>query len=238
MKKPKKIKPRPPAPSRSDEAGSSAGTGTVSRRSGDTSRLSADAAELAGEPTVNRAAVPVLLIAFLATMVYFGDMYVVDHGGELDARVHQPFHHVKELEYLRADKDPRALQHEAGKAVYTLVCAGCHQADGSGSPSQDYPPLAGSDWVNVKDPSRLIRIVLNGLGGPITVSGKQYGRGVMVVGALSDEQIALALSYVRSEWKNNADEVTPDQVKKVREEIKGRTTVWSVEELLKVPLKE
>ena len=51
-------------------------------------------------------------------------------------------------------------------------------------------------------------------------------------GTLSDDEIAKALSYVRSSWGNKADPVTADQVKAVREQYKDRgAKMWTVEEL-------
>ena len=44
---------------------------------------------------------PALLVGLLGLLVYFGDMYVVNHGGELDARVQHPFLYVRDLEDLQ-----------------------------------------------------------------------------------------------------------------------------------------
>ena len=54
-------------------------------------------------------------------------------------------------------------------------------------------------------------------------------------GALKDDQIANALSYVRASWGNNAPEVTPETVAKVRADTAGRTAFWTAAELLKLP---
>jgi mono/diheme cytochrome c family protein len=232
MKKPKKNKPQAAKPvEKPGSASVTSGTDTtrvVRRSDGD-------------EPTASRNAVPVLLIAFLVTLIYFGDIFVIDHGGQLDARVHQPFRSVKEFEDLQP-KDPGEILRAKGQKIYNMYCLACHMGDGNGNPSAFVPPLAGSDWVAPKDPSRIIRIVLNGLQGPIMVSGKQWGTGSMVPwrdALTSDEDVAGVLTFVRASWGNKAPAVNPDDVKKIREETKGKgSSSWTADELLMIPLKE
>ena len=48
------------------------------------------------------------------------------------------------------------------------------------------------------------------------------------------EQIANAISYVRSEWGNTAPEVQPETVAKVRADTAGRKTYWTAAELQKI----
>jgi hypothetical protein len=45
------------------------------------------------------------------------------------------------------------------------------------------------------------------------------------------EQLADVLSYIRNSWGNQASVVTPEQVKKVRAEIGGRSQPYSADEL-------
>ncbi|MBL9216759.1 MAG: cytochrome c, partial [Opitutaceae bacterium] len=97
-----------------------------------------------------------------------------------------------------------------------------------------YPPLVGSEWVTGSE-ERLIRIVLHGLNGPITVEGKEYNNVMAPLGGvLKDDQIANVLSYVRATWGNAAPEVQPETVAKVRSETAGRTSFWTAPELLKI----
>lgn len=100
-----------------------------------------------------------------------------------------------------------------GKGVYDKVCVACHQPTGQGIPSA-FPPLAKSDYLN-KDVNRAIKGVVKGLSGPITVNGKKF-RGAMPAQALSDQQIADALTYVYANWGNNKTVVTPAMVKAQR----------------------
>jgi mono/diheme cytochrome c family protein len=109
----------------------------------------------------------------------------------------------------------------------------CHQATGQGLPGA-FPPLADSEWV-LGPEQRLIRIVLHGLGGEIEVIGATYNGIMPAFGpstlSWSDDEIAAVLSYVRQEWGNAADPVSPETVAAVRAETADRTTAWTVAEL-------
>lgn len=115
-----------------------------------------------------------------------------------------------------------------GQAVFTRVCAVCHQPNGQGVPGV-FPPLAGSEIVD-GDPRRLVRIVLAGLQGPITVHGQTFN-SIMPgqAGVLNDQEIADALSYVRSSWGHTASPVTANEVAALRAE--NRATPWTWAEL-------
>ncbi|MDD3179980.1 MAG: cytochrome c [Opitutaceae bacterium] len=120
-----------------------------------------------------------------------------------------------------------------GKRVYLANCIQCHQTTGLGVPGT-FPPLAGSDWVTGPE-ERIIRIVLQGANGPITVAGKNFN-GVMTPFApvLKDDEIANVLTYIRSEWGNAAPEVKPETVTRIRSETAGRTAPWAPAELLEI----
>jgi mono/diheme cytochrome c family protein len=127
-----------------------------------------------------------------------------------------------------------------GQAVYMQVCFACHQPTGMGLPPM-FPPLAGSDWVNVNKPDRIIRMVLHGFTGPITINGKPFTSPAPLMpaqgAALSDAQIADVLTYVRSSFGNKAGDVTTEQVKAIRDAEKGRAAMWTEAEILKIPVK-
>lgn len=126
---------------------------------------------------------------------------------------------------------------ERGKTTYMAVCFACHQPTGLGLPNM-FPPLAGSDWVKAKKADRLIRIVLHGLNGPVQVNGVPFTTPAPLMppqgAALSDQQIADVLTYVRAEFGGGASEVTVDQVKAIREAEKARAAMWTEAELLKI----
>ncbi|WP_276362509.1 c-type cytochrome [Daejeonella sp. H1SJ63] len=100
-------------------------------------------------------------------------------------------------------------------AVYSTYCGTCHQSDGKGDGAR-FPPLEGSEWVT-GDKTRLIKVVLNGLSGSITVKGTPYSENMPAHGSfLNDDQIAEVLSYVRNSWGNKADAVSKEEVAAVR----------------------
>jgi len=238
MKQPNDNKPQQPAKA---EQVSSGAQRLAAAASAPTPAASSALSEIGTEPVARRAAVPALLFAVLAAFLFWGDTHILSQGGELDAQVHYPFVSSNELVSLaiREPEDPRITQ---GRAVYSLVCKACHQEDGLGSTAVGCPPLAGSEWVLAGDPSRIIAIVLKGLTGPINVSGKAYGTGVMVgfgtAGGLSDEEIAGVLSFIRNNWSNKAPFVEGSDVKKMREQLKGKLDPMTVPELMNIPVKE
>jgi mono/diheme cytochrome c family protein len=133
----------------------------------------------------------------------------------------------------RLPPDPRVV----GKALFSANCITCHQANGEGSPGQ-YPPLAGSE-VEIGDATnQLIAIVLKGLQGPVEIKGKPFNNSMQAwEGQYTDQQLAAILTYVRSDWGNNAPAITADMVKQIREEFKDRKEQWTWPEIQKIPPK-
>jgi mono/diheme cytochrome c family protein/glucose/arabinose dehydrogenase len=124
-----------------------------------------------------------------------------------------------------------------GKYIYSQegFCTTCHQPDGKGLPASGFPPLAGTNWV-IGSEDRLIKIVLNGLHGPIQVLGQKYPGQVPMTsfgGMLKDEEVAAVVTYVRNSFGNKASAVTPEKVKAVRAATKEKSGFYSPEELLK-----
>jgi mono/diheme cytochrome c family protein len=125
-----------------------------------------------------------------------------------------------------------------GKRMYAQ-CAACHQMTGQGVPGA-FPTLVGSDWV-LGDEKRVIRIVLFGLQGPIEVEGTTYNGVMPAFGPrsgyrFSAQQVAAVLTYVRSEWGNDAPAISEQAVEEVLNELADRnpTQAWTVEELNQV----
>ena len=112
----------------------------------------------------------------------------------------------------------------------SLSRVSCHSANGAGQPGT-YPPLDGSEWVT-GDASKLARIVLHGLSGPVTVKGATYNGSMPTFAAkLNDEKLASVLTYIRGSWSNKAEAVKPEDVAVVRAETKDRKEPWSEAEL-------
>lgn len=185
-----------------------------------------------------RRPVPVWLFPLMFVMLFWGMWYFDSHGGWFDADVYAPYANHKELEVWQpVSSGPNLPAH--GRIIYNKpTCVTCHQADGNGTPGQ-FPPLAGSEWLKEKEPGRIIRIVLNGLNGPLQINGKSFN-GSMVPwrDTLTDEEIAAVLSYVRTDkgFGNNAEEVKPERVNAVRKKLEAanRTQPFTPDELQKI----
>jgi mono/diheme cytochrome c family protein len=101
-----------------------------------------------------------------------------------------------------------------GNQQYIKHCLQCHQTDGKGVRGM-FPPLAGNE--KIKGPATdIIKIVLFGLEGPLTVNERDYNQPMPPQAYLTDKQIADILSYIRNSWGNLASNVTPADVGKVR----------------------
>ena len=190
-----------------------------------------------GEPVCERSTTPMWLVGLFFLMFFVAAWSFDARGGWFDARVSPPFASYEETVKFHPplpDIDPSILR---GKKLYA-ACAQCHLDTGLGSASVGAPPLVDSEWVLSSGPNRMIRIALDGLQGPLTVKGQQYGTGLMTPFkmALSDQEIADVLSFVRNNpaWKHNSGLVRPEEVKAIREATKDRSTQWTEAELLKI----
>jgi mono/diheme cytochrome c family protein len=187
------------------------------------------------EPTVQHSAVylPMWLIGILGFLLYWGCNYVDNRGGNFSPLVYEPYVNTNQLVRFKPGGGDEFMT--IGLQQYRLLCVACHQENGMGQGTQ-FPPLAGSEWVLAEGPNRLVRLVHAGLTGPITVSGQQFNAAMPPMGAgLDDKQLAAVLTYIRNAWGNSASRVTPEQVRRVREEMGARTAPFTAEELLRIP---
>ena len=129
-----------------------------------------------------------------------------------------------------APPPPRALtpaeqaRFAAGERQYAGSCASCHQARGTGLAGVA-KPLVGSPWV-VGPSARLIRIVLHGKEGEMLMPP--------MGGALTNDQMAGVLTYIRRSWGNAATPITPSEVAEIRGATTGRAKPWTEAELGRV----
>ena len=101
-----------------------------------------------------------------------------------------------------------------GEATYYRYCSACHQHNGKGADGR-FPPLTGTDWVT-GDKERLIKVLLNGMEGSLEVQGQVYNGVMPQHSFLTDGEIAEVLTYIRSNFENNADAVSTDEVGSIR----------------------
>jgi mono/diheme cytochrome c family protein len=204
----------------------------------DESLLSAHEQELATKPDDggHYRMAPLVLLFVFSGLIFYAGTYLNHYSGSYDAAIFNENAHPQSATPAAPKLDPIVL----GKRQYEQVCATCHQATGQGVEGI-YPPLAGAEWV-VGSPDRLIRIVVHGLKGPLTVKDKQYGAAAMpafgkVPGSgynWGNDRIAAVLSYIRQEWGNQAPPITTEQVAAVLTADPTRKE-WTQEELQAIP---
>lgn len=102
---------------------------------------------------------------------------------------------------------------ERGKMIYEQHCLACHQADGSGVPNLA-PPLIEGEFVS-GEKVQLINIILKGMEG-VEIKGEYYANPMPAFDYLTDTEIADVLTYIRSNFKNNADPVSETEVNEIR----------------------
>ena len=101
-----------------------------------------------------------------------------------------------------------------GETLYMRACAACHQADGRGMEGV-YPPLAKVDYLVKTSTETQIDNLVNGMRGPLIVDGTLYNAPMPPAG-MSDAQLALVLSYVRTSWGNSLEPVREEEVARAR----------------------
>lgn len=119
---------------------------------------------------------------------------------------------------------------ELGKTVYMQVCVACHQPTGLGLPPV-FPTLSKTEYVS-GSAERFAAMILKGVMGPITVNGQQFSNIMPPQEAmLTDEKIAAAITYVRSNFGNSSPAVSAEVVSAARKKFLDRKTSWTEAEL-------
>lgn len=150
--------------------------------------------------------------------------YVGRYSGSFTPRAHE-----LEQPPLAAGQAVAAESSIDGALVYSAICQPCHQDGGVGVEGK-YPPLAGSEWL-AGDASIPVRIVLNGLIGPIQVKGKTIVNEMPAFGnQLSDAEIAAVVTYVRSSFGNKAPAADAKLVREWRDRTASQGP-WTMEKL-------
>ncbi len=105
-----------------------------------------------------------------------------------------------------------------GGLGYVQFCSTCHRRDGRGV-GDIFPPLALNTSVQAKDATSVIHIALSGWQSAATQSSPR-AFGMPGYSSLEDREIAEITSFVRTQWGNQGEAVSTDQVRKIREELK------------------
>lgn len=173
------------------------------------------------DPEEGRTPIPWLVLALALALAAFGVVYI--SRSNLDAPA--TWGDGRSAAELAGDK-PAAGAKVDGGAIFTSMCAACHQPTGLGLPGV-FPPLAGSEWVLGK-PDTLAAILLHGINGSIEVKGTVY-QGAMPAfgGSLGDAEIAAVLTHIRSTWGNAASPIDAAAVAAARARLADRKQPFS-----------
>lgn len=101
--------------------------------------------------------------------------------------------------------------------LYKKYCSKCHKNNGEGI-KKVYPPLKNADYIKNAGKEELLRGMLFGRSGSVTVNGVKYN-GVMtteVDKSLNDDDIALILQHVYVKYNNMNITVNAKDVQKAR----------------------
>jgi mono/diheme cytochrome c family protein len=119
------------------------------------------------------------------------------------------------LTSLPAAPDPRPRAPDAramagGEAVFVARCAICHA-----NPGQGYPALAHNGVVEARDPTTMLRVVLQGSQAVAGPHG-HIGFSMPAFPVLSDGELADVATYLRNSWGNRADPVSKKDASDLR----------------------
>ncbi len=135
---------------------------------------------------------------------------------------------------------PLSPQHQTlydlGRKEYLGLCAACHHPSGFGDAGKG-PALLDSEWLDSDE--RVVRLVLYGLRGPISIRGEPFNpdSAMEMPGTykvLDDQKIAAILTFVRREWRDGGTPMEPATVARIRAATKSRTDQWLEKELLNI----
>lgn len=124
---------------------------------------------------------------------------------------------------------------QRGAELYAANCSSCHGIDGGGAVGLA-PPLQRSNRI-AQAPEQVLRIILQGLSGPIEVAGQSWNGdmpGMAMLPGFDDEGISGLATYLRRSFGNNGSPISPETVAAVREQTAARSTQWSDAELAEV----
>ncbi|WP_209331914.1 c-type cytochrome [Lunatimonas salinarum] len=105
----------------------------------------------------------------------------------------------EESKNLNQIKDLKTKQYAiAGRELYMLHCANCHQKDGTGL-GLLIPPLKNADYM-LENPERTARIIRHGIKGEIVVNGERYNQPMPGNPSLKPIELAQLMTYIFTNW--------------------------------------
>jgi mono/diheme cytochrome c family protein/glucose/arabinose dehydrogenase len=185
--------------------------------------------------------VPLLREAFVSGLGQRAANFRSEHGAFKDVALERLFAQYKSAEAAKVVAGPPLkgeTKHafQRGYEIYQnkAACMSCHGSDGLGLPYLG-PPLRGSEWVT-GDTTRLTKLILHGMTGPVTVSGTLYKPvlampGIGVNKAISDQDMADLLTFLRKSWGHDLAPVSAEQITLTRDQTKERQTPYKEAEL-------
>src|SRR5207244_2861839 len=192
------------------------------------------------EPRVGLEPLSIWLIAIYGLAVFFGGAYLGRYSGNFSGDGLDPLGGPPPTKKAAAapgggEQAAELSPVERGKKVFLANCSVCHQANGQGSASQGYPPLAGSEFTTGGS-RRPAMIVMKGLQGPVTVKGQKFGSAVMQPWeTLGDQKVADVLTFERQEWGNHGGPVTKEQIAALRKQLASHPGSFVETDLEPVP---
>lgn len=100
-----------------------------------------------------------------------------------------------------------AAVRQSGRDVYISVCAGCHGVNGEGKPHVA-PSMNTNTTAMLADPNNLIHVVLDGIPEQKLTNGEVMQSMPGFRDALTDQQLADLVNYMRVEWGGQPPTIT------------------------------
>jgi mono/diheme cytochrome c family protein len=122
----------------------------------------------------------------------------------------------------------------AGFNLYNTYCSSCHRMDGKGQKNLA-PPLINS-FLLEEDPEKSALIILQGIQGPVSVSGRRYDMKLMMPGLktnpnLEDRDIADIVHFIRNAFVAQWTSLDSTDVKALRAMVAKRNELFTEAEL-------
>jgi mono/diheme cytochrome c family protein len=114
-----------------------------------------------------------------------------------------------------AANDPRM---QAGAAIYTDLCSACHKKDGTGV-AYLIPNLAGAASVSARDPTDVLRVLINGAESAATAAEPTAPAMPAYGWQLNDAQIAAVATFIRNSWGHASVPVKVSDARKERAQL-------------------